>query len=63
MQAVARRRQENGMEIAAALAEFDGIMAERGVGNLSNLVRALQHKGYIQKGQTKKPRRSSPASV
>jgi hypothetical protein len=63
MQAVACQRQENGMEIAAVLAEFDVIMAEPGVGNLSNLVGALQHINYIQKGPTRKPRRSPTASV
>jgi hypothetical protein len=54
MEAVHRRQQEetgkaSGMELAGVLAEVDGIMAEQGVGNLSNLVGALHDKGYMQK--------------
>jgi hypothetical protein len=61
MHAVARWRQEKGKEIVAVLAEFDGIMAEQGVGNLSNLVKALQSKGYLPK-KTRGPRTSRAIS-
>jgi hypothetical protein len=66
VQAVHRRQQQesgkaNGLELASVLAEFDGIMKEKGVGNLSNLVLTLQSKGYIPK-ETRAPKTSRKLS-
>jgi hypothetical protein len=67
VQAVHRRQQEesgkeNGMELAGVLAEFDGIMKEKGVGNLSNLVDTLQSKDYIPKDKRAKRKTLSSSS-
>jgi hypothetical protein len=67
VQAVHRRQQEesskeNGMELAGVLAEFDGIMKGKGVGNLSNLVDTLQSKDYIPKDKRAKRKTLSSSS-
>jgi hypothetical protein len=61
MEAVHDQQKKNGRNLTGVLSEFDGIMKDSG-GNLSNLVIALQGKGYILK-KTRAPKNINGASI